>query len=90
MTHCAIYAVTATLEHILPSCSRALADGIYTWKHNQVLENLATGLDKAHRKCSVSDGKGTYLISFVRGRGKARKVRKASEDSGRRHPDNKQ
>ena len=36
-----------TLEHILSSYSRALADGRYTWRHNPVLEVLAIGLDKA-------------------------------------------
>ena len=63
---CKLCGKRATLEHILSSCSRALADERYTWRHNQVLEVLAIGLDKARRKCSANGGKGPQFISFVR------------------------
>ena len=30
-----------TTEHVLSSCSKSLAEGRYTWRHNRVLEKLA-------------------------------------------------
>ena len=59
-----------------------LAEGRYTWRHNQVLEALAAGIDRARKKCGKSSGTGSgvrpQFISFVRGaeavRGNQRKT----------------
>ena len=84
---CKLCGKKATLEQILSFCSRALADGGYTWRHNQVLEVLAIGLDKARRKCSANGEKGPPVHQFCQK--DSRKARKAREDRGRRHPGNK-
>ena len=57
------------LEHVLSACTKALADGRYTWRNNQVLEVLSLGIDKALRlrnQRSVCGVKGPQFISFVR------------------------
>ena len=36
-----------TLRHIMSSCPRALGDGRYCWRHDQVLRTLADTLDAA-------------------------------------------
>ena len=43
----------ATLEHILSSCPKSLSGGKYRWRHDQVLEAMAGGLDTA-----VNDAEG--------------------------------
>ena len=42
--HCAM---RATLEHILSSCPKFLSGGKYRWRHDQILEAMAEGLDTA-------------------------------------------
>ena len=64
MTRCTNYVAKEKHWSISYHPARAPADGIYTWKHNQVLEVLAEGLDKARRKCTASGGKGPQFISF--------------------------
>ena len=34
-----------TLQHILSACPKSLASGLYTWRHNQVLEVIGNALD---------------------------------------------
>ena len=79
---CKLCGRRATLEHVLSACSKSLANGRYTWRHNQVLEALAAGIDRARKKCGTSSGTGSgvrpQFISFVRGteavRGNQRKT----------------
>ncbi|KAJ8392684.1 hypothetical protein AAFF_G00073580 [Aldrovandia affinis] len=35
----------ATLRHIMTGCKTSLTQGHYTWRHNQVLKNLASALE---------------------------------------------
>ena len=43
-----------TLKHLLSACPRSLADGMYTWRHNQVLEafrdTLTDAIDEANKE----------------------------------------
>ena len=38
---CPLCSKQETLEHILSCCTRALGDGRYRWRHDQVLKNIA-------------------------------------------------
>lgn len=42
---CALCSMPATLRHILTGCKTSLAQGRYTWRHNQVLKVLASALE---------------------------------------------
>ncbi len=46
-----------TLKHILSACPRSLADGMYTWRHNQVLEafsdTLADAIAEANKESNT-------------------------------------
>jgi hypothetical protein len=42
---CALCSMPANLRHILTGCKTSLAQGRYTWRHNQVLKNLASALE---------------------------------------------
>ena len=64
--HCKLCGKPASLRHILSSCSRALADGRYTWRHDQVLKALAEGLEEARKKEHKLEKKLQY-IPFVKG-----------------------
>lgn len=62
---CPLCSKTGTLEHILSSCSWALGDGHYRWRHNQVLKTIAEAISKGigeSRKASVT----TRMIAFVK------------------------
>jgi len=44
-THaCPLCSKTGTLEHILSSCSKALGEGLYCWRHDQVLKTIAEAI----------------------------------------------
>ena len=60
-----------TVEHVLSSCKTALSQGRYTWRHNQVLRELAEAVEfnmVMDKKCSSkppvlfkkAGGKGTW------------------------------
>lgn len=62
---CPLCSKTGTLEHILSSCSWALGDGHYRWRHNQVLKTISEAISKwigESRKASVT----TRMIAFVK------------------------
>lgn len=62
---CKLCGRPANLEHILSSCSVALTDGRYTWRHDKVLSPIADALDKCRRK--PRRGKGQLrFVNFVR------------------------
>ncbi|KAJ8409931.1 hypothetical protein AAFF_G00209720 [Aldrovandia affinis] len=42
---CALCQTPATLRHILTGCKTSLSQGRYTWRHNQVLRQLAITLE---------------------------------------------
>lgn len=42
---CALCFMPANLRHILTACKTSLTQGRYTWRHNQVLKNLASALE---------------------------------------------
>ncbi|KAJ8362447.1 hypothetical protein AAFF_G00373990 [Aldrovandia affinis] len=42
---CALCQTSATLRHILTGCKTSLSQGRYTWRHNQVLRQLAITLE---------------------------------------------
>ena len=42
---CPLCGTPATLKHILVGCKTSLTQGRYTWRHNQVLKNLADKLE---------------------------------------------
>lgn len=46
---CPLCSKTGTLKHILSSCSRALSEGCYRWRHNQVLKSIAESISKGIR-----------------------------------------
>ena len=43
---CALCQTPATLNHILTGCKTSLSQGRYTWRHNQVLRQLAITLEE--------------------------------------------
>ncbi|XP_059199347.1 uncharacterized protein LOC131979398 [Centropristis striata] len=43
---CPLCSKTGTLEHILSSCSKALGEGRYRWRHDQVLKTIAEAISK--------------------------------------------
>lgn len=44
---CPLYQGRGTLEHILSSCPKALGDGRYRWRHDQVLKAVAESINTA-------------------------------------------
>ena len=47
---CSLCDKPGTLEHVLSSCSTALTQGRYRWRHDSVLKELATWLEKERKK----------------------------------------
>ncbi|KAI2661122.1 Spore protein YkvP [Labeo rohita] len=43
---CPLCSKPGTLEHILSSCSKALGEGRYWWRHDQVLKSIAEAISK--------------------------------------------
>ncbi|XP_069109727.1 uncharacterized protein [Argopecten irradians] len=56
---------TSNLAHVLTSCQVALSDGRYTWRHDQVLKEVAASLDRARRK-KRTISKGPKSVTFVK------------------------
>jgi len=64
--NCNLCGLPANLEHILSSCRSALKDGRYTWRHDQVLREIAAALDLQRRKKTKIE-KGPKFINFIKG-----------------------
>ena len=47
---CSLCDKPGTLEHVLSSCSTALTQGRYRWRHDSVLRELADWLEKERKK----------------------------------------
>jgi len=63
--NCKLCGKPANLEHVLSSCSVALSEGRYTWRHDQVLRVIADVLDKARRGKHPTQAK-VQFINFRR------------------------
>ena len=72
---CTLCGKRGTLEHVLSSCQVALTQGRYTWRHDQVLRELADSLEQ-ERKSRPKKKKGVS-IQFVKEGEKANKARHA-------------
>ena len=55
----------ATLEHILSSCPKSLSGGKYRWRHDQVLEAIADGLNTAVKNAKGKQRRPEF-IKFVK------------------------
>ncbi|XP_069107365.1 uncharacterized protein [Argopecten irradians] len=62
---CVLCRKPANLAHVLTSCQVALSDGRYTWRHDQVLKEVAASLDRARRK-KRTISKGPKFVTFVK------------------------
>lgn len=51
---CTLCQGRGTLEHILSSCPKALGDGRYRWRHDQVLKAVAESIKSAVDQCKRS------------------------------------
>ncbi|XP_024141063.1 uncharacterized protein LOC112154399 [Oryzias melastigma] len=62
---CQLCQKRGTLEHILSSCSKALVEGRYRWRHDQVLRALADTVSAAITNCKYQHTSKQF-ITFVR------------------------
>ncbi|KAM9717486.1 uncharacterized protein ACNS7B_021136 [Menidia menidia] len=62
---CKLCGRTANLEHVLSSCHSSLADGKFRWRHDQILAQLADGIDQARTRARQLS-KGPRFIHFTR------------------------
>ena len=46
---CPMCSKPGTLEHIMSSCSKALGEGRYRWRHDQVLKSIAESISQGIR-----------------------------------------
>lgn len=74
---CPLCPAHGSLEHILSCCPKALGEGRYTWRHNQVLKVVADTICTAIRE-SKHQVPARHNISFVRAGEKPQGERKAS------------
>ena len=66
-----------TLQHILSACPRALGQGMYTWRHDQVLLVLAKAVEKAAEVTNQESGesdKGRHIHFMSEGGGTDQKA----------------
>ncbi|VDI39843.1 Hypothetical predicted protein [Mytilus galloprovincialis] len=56
----------ANIEHVSSSCRTALKDGIYTWRHDQVLQEKAAVLNTQSRNKTKIE-KDQKFINFIKG-----------------------
>ena len=61
--NCKLCGKPCTLQHVLSSCNVALTQGRYTWRHNTVLQELASAID---RKLRCKKNEERTLIRFVK------------------------
>ena len=63
---CTLCGGNATLNHILSSCKQALAQGRYTWRHNNVLRELANVVETARRQANAKKKTERVWINFTK------------------------
>ena len=64
--NCKLCDKPANLFHILSYCPTALTDGRYTWRHNQVLAQIAHHLALAIKRSKPSKKQKTVFINFIK------------------------
>ena len=52
-----------TVEHVLSSCKVALSQGRYTWRHNQVLKELADTISSVMGQAPRSKSQATFITA---------------------------
>ena len=62
---CPLCAARGTQQHILSSCAIAISQGRYTWRHNNVLRELAYVIEKQRREVRTLKKK-PIQIQFVK------------------------
>ncbi len=62
---CQLCQKRGTLEHILSACPKALGEGRYRWRHDQVLRSLANTISTAIQESKHQHAPRQY-ISFIR------------------------
>ena len=63
---CKLCGENGTLSHILSSCKFALAQGRYTWRHNQVLRQIALFVDSKRKNHINQPRREEKRIQFVK------------------------
>ena len=62
---CPLCAGKGTLKHIMSACPRALSDGRYCWRHDQVLRTVADTVDTAIRASNFKlEAKPIYFVKL--------------------------
>ena len=74
--NCQLCARKGSLQHILSSCPKALGDGRYRWRHDQVLKVSANEVTKAMRASKHQPGKKLKQINFVKAGEKIQRERR--------------
>ena len=64
--NCTLCGKPGNLEHILSSCSKALADGRYRWRHDTRLREIAYVINSAIKSTRGAKNKSSKFISFVK------------------------
>ena len=64
---CVLCGGNATLNHILSSCKQALAQGRYTWRHNNVLRELAKVMEPTRLQANQKEKTQRTWINFTKG-----------------------
>ncbi|KAK0143476.1 hypothetical protein N1851_018388 [Merluccius polli] len=62
---CTLCRGPANLEHVLSSCRSCLVDGKFRWRHDQILTQLAAGVEQARKKPKQLS-KGPHFNHFLR------------------------
>ena len=65
-TKCGLCGGTETLHHVLSNCTYALANGRYTWRHNQVLREVYEAAKAAVSKANSRKIAKQRKIYFLR------------------------
>ena len=65
-TKCGLCGGTETLHHVLSNCTYALANGRYTWRHNQVLREVCEAAKAAVSKANSRTIPNQRKIYFLR------------------------
>lgn len=60
--NCSLCSDRGTLEQILSSCPKALGEGRYTWRHNEVLKSIVDAISEGISSCENI----TNAIAFVK------------------------
>ena len=74
--NCQLCARKGSLQHILSSCPKALADGQYGWRHDQPLKVIANVVTKAMRASDHQPGKKLKQINFIKAGEKIQRKRR--------------